>query len=54
MRLEQVSTNYKDEADLPYLALDNKMRIGGRKAGPKGVIWARRKNHTLHVKRKMT
>jgi len=34
MRLEQVSTSYKDEDDVPDLALIGKVRRGGRKGGP--------------------
>jgi hypothetical protein len=33
MRLEQVSTSYKNDDDVPNLALIRKMRRGGRKGG---------------------
>jgi hypothetical protein len=34
MRLEKVSTSYKDEDDGPNLALTSKVMRGGRKGGP--------------------
>jgi len=35
MRLQQVSTNYKDNDDVLDLALIGKVRRGGRKGGPR-------------------
>jgi hypothetical protein len=35
MRLEKVSTNYKDEDDGIYITITCKVRRGGRKGGPR-------------------